>query len=159
MNSIIICFFMCIALVASFTVQRTVVPSISTSKLNLFGNPEPKKDNSPKKDDKGGMFGGMGDLMGSMKKAQEIAKQAEVVNKELMETIIVGNDPSSQVYATFNGLGMPIGLKVSDELAAKGGEAVSLASTQAMVDGHTKSQNTMMQRMQALYSGAGVPTA
>jgi hypothetical protein len=50
---------MCIALVASFTVQRTVVPSISTFKLNLFGNPEPKKDNSPKKDDKGGMFGGM----------------------------------------------------------------------------------------------------
>jgi hypothetical protein len=28
-------------------------------------------------------------------------------------------DPASQVYATFNGLGMPIGLKVSDELAAK----------------------------------------
>jgi hypothetical protein len=33
----------------------------------------------------------MGNLMDSMKKAQEIAKQAEVVNKELMETIIIGN--------------------------------------------------------------------
>ena len=29
------------------------------------------------------MFGGMGDIMGNMKKAQEIAKQAETVNKEL----------------------------------------------------------------------------
>jgi hypothetical protein len=33
----------------------------------------------------------MGNLMDSMKKAQEIAKQAEVVNKELMETIVIGN--------------------------------------------------------------------
>ena len=37
---------------------------------------------------------------------------------------------------------MPIGLKVSDAIAAQGGEAVSLACTQAMVDGHTKSQQT-----------------
>jgi hypothetical protein len=33
----------------------------------------------------------MGNLMDSMKKAQEIAKQAEVVNKELMETVVIGN--------------------------------------------------------------------
>lgn len=46
------------------------------------------------------------------------------------------------MYATFNGLGMPIGLKVSDALCAQGGEAVSLACSQAMLDGHTKSQNT-----------------
>lgn len=49
---------MTIALAASFSIQKTVVPTISTSKLNLFGNSEPPK-NSPKKDDKGGMFGGM----------------------------------------------------------------------------------------------------
>ena len=35
--------------------------------------------------------------MESMKKAQEIAKQAEVVNKELMETKVTGKDPSGQV--------------------------------------------------------------
>ena len=51
-------------------------------------------------------------------------------------------DPSQQVYATFNGLGAPIGLKVSDAIAAQGGEAVSLACTQAMVDAHAKSQTT-----------------
>ena len=49
-------------------------------------------------------------------------------------------DPSQQVYATFNGLGMPIGLKVSDAMVAQGAEAISLASTQAMVDAHTKAQ-------------------
>lgn len=37
------------------------------------------------------LFAGMGNLMDSMKKAQEIAKQAEGINKELMGTIVVGN--------------------------------------------------------------------
>lgn len=32
-------------------------------------------------------------MMESMKKAQEIAKQAEVLNKELAQTAIVGQDP------------------------------------------------------------------
>ena len=36
---------------------------------------------------------------------------------------------------------MPLGIKVSDALAAQGGEAVSAACTQAMIDGHTKSQS------------------
>lgn len=40
------------------------------------------------------LFPGMGNLMDSMKKAQEIAKQAEVINKELMGTVVVGNGKS-----------------------------------------------------------------
>ena len=35
----------------------------------------------------------MGNMMENMKKAQEIAKQAEVLNKELAQTAIVGQDP------------------------------------------------------------------
>ena len=114
----------------------------------LFGNtPEPPKtNNAPAKKD-GGLFGGMGNIMDSMKKAQEIAKQAEVVNKELMDTIIVGNDPSGQVTATFNGLGMPIGIKLSDAVLNSGSEAASLAATQAMVDAHAKAQNAMMSKV------------
>jgi DNA-binding protein YbaB len=146
---------LCFVGVLSFSFPRMPVASSSTKKF-LFGNPEPPK-NTPAKKPDGGMFGGMGNLMESMKKAQEIAKQAEVVNKELMDTAVVGNDPSGQAFATFNGLGMPIGLKVSDALVAQGAEAVSLAASQAMVDGHAKSQNAMMTKMQALYSGAGVP--
>ena len=101
--------------------------------------------------------GGMGNLMDSMKKAQEIAKQAEVVNKELQDTVIMGQDPSGSVFATFNGLGVPVGLKIADSIMDQGAEAVSLASTQAMVDAHKKSQEAMMTKMSALYSGAGVP--
>ena len=95
----------------------------------------------------------MGNLMESMKKAQEIAKQAEVVNKELAETRVTGKDPSGQVEAVFNGMGVPIDLKVADGICSQGGDAVSLACTQAMLDGHAKSQAVMMQRMQQVYSG------
>ena len=62
--------------------RPSLAPKRAVTSRNLFGNPEPSKDNAPAKKD-GGMFGGMGNLMDSMKKAQEIAKQAEVVNKEL----------------------------------------------------------------------------
>ena len=67
------------------------MPLQTTVSLSLFGNPSdnnPK--NSPAKKDGGGMFGGMGNIMESMKKAQEIAKQAEVLQKEMSETIITG---------------------------------------------------------------------
>ena len=96
-------------------------------------------------------------MMDQMKRAQEIAKQAEVVNKELMEARVSGADPSGQVISTFNGLGFPIGMQVSEGILSLGSEAVSLACTQAMADGHAKSQNAMMQRMQQLYSSASGP--
>eukprot|EP01041_Mallomonas_annulata_P011354 gene11354-23763_t len=138
-----------------------ITPSISrvayrrsTVKM-LFGNPQDNKP-APKKDQ--GMFAGMGNLMESMKKAQDIAKQAEVLNKELSETIVTGSDPSGMVVATYNGVAMPISIKISDGAMSLGAEGVSLACTQAMVDGFNKAQQTMMGRMQSLYSGAGLPT-
>jgi DNA-binding protein YbaB len=145
-----------ISVALSFKRLPLVAPKRAVTSRNLFGNPEPSKDNAPAKKD-GGMFGGMGNLMDSMKKAQEIAKQAEVVNKELQDTVIMGQDPSGSVFATFNGLGVPVGLKIADSIMDQGAEAVSLASTQAMVDAHKKSQEAMMTKMSALYSGAGVP--
>lgn len=64
-------------------VLRTSSYSSSTSfRLHLFGNPEPPKTNSEKKEG-GGLFGGMGNMMENVKKAQEIAKQAEVVQRDL----------------------------------------------------------------------------
>ncbi len=126
------------------------------SRRFLFGSPEPPKTPPIAKKD-GGMFGGMGNIMESMKKAQEIAKQSEVVQKELMETVINGQDSSGQVVAAFTGLGSPISVRVSDAMAAQGGEAASLAVTQAVVDGYTKAQSHMVNRMQQLYSSMGVP--
>ena len=97
-------------------------------------------------------------MMEAMKKAQEMAKQAEVVNKELMDTIVVGQDPSGMIVATFNGIGIPISMKIAEGFAqGKSAEDLSLACSQAMIDGHRRSQATMVSRMQKMYSDAGVP--
>jgi len=101
----------------------------------------------------------MGNMMESMKKAQEIAKQADTLNRELAVTAIVGADPSGQVTATFNGLGAPISIKLSDAIVAQGAEVASLAASQAMLDAHTKATSMMFSKMQAMYSSAGLPNA
>mmetsp|Transcript_26968 Transcript_26968/g.27211 ORF Transcript_26968/g.27211 Transcript_26968/m.27211 type:complete len:153 (+) Transcript_26968:68-526(+) len=124
------------------------------TKRNLFGSPQDNKP-APKKDQ--GMFGGMGNMMESMKKAQEIAKQAEVINKELADQIVTGKDASGAVTATYNGLSMPISMKIEESAMSMSAEELSTATTQAMVEGFKKAQGAMMQKMQALYSGAGVP--
>ena len=157
--SLLLSCFLLLAFIAqsanAFTPARQNAILRSSTARRLFGNP-PEAPKSPaaggqKKD--GGLFGGMGNLMESVKKAQEMAKQAEVINKELLDTVIVGQDPSGQVSATFNGLGMPIGIKISDSILSQGSESVSLATTQAMVDAHSKAQATMMGKMSALYGG------
>lgn len=123
----------------------------------LFGSPEPPKNPAPKKEGGGGLFGNMGNMMDTMKKAQEIAKQGETLNKELQETIVTGSDPSGQVTATFTGLSTPIGVRVSESILSQGSEAVSLATTQAVVEAYQKSSQMMINRMQALYSQFGLP--
>ena len=156
MNTIFFIFEALLVAVSAFRPGQVFTRRLSTSR-NLFGSPEPPKNSPAKKEGGGGLFGNMGNMMENMKKAQEIAKQAEVLNKELADTIIVGNDPSGQVAATFNGLGMPIGIKIADSMLSQGSEAVSLAASQAMVDAHAKSQQTMISKMQQMYANAGVP--
>lgn len=94
--------------------------------------------------------------MESMKKAQEIAKQAELLNKELAETMLTTKDASGQVSVTFNGLGVPVAIQFSDSILTQGSDAVSAASTQALREGYEKSQASMIARMQSLYANAGI---
>jgi DNA-binding YbaB/EbfC family protein len=126
-----------------------------TSVFGLFGRSGIPKNTLDSK--KGGMFGGMGDMMGALKKAQEMAKQLEQMNSELESTHITGKDTTGTVTATFNGMSKPVSIKVSDSLLAQGADAVSLAVTQAVVDGYTKSQTATVGKMQELYSKAGLP--
>ena len=123
---------------------------------HLFGG-APENKPAPKKDG-GGLFGGMGNMMEAMKKAQEMAKQAETVNKELMDTMVVGQDPSGMIITTFNGVGIPISMKIADGFAqGKSADELSLACSQAMIDGHKRSQQAMVAKMQKMYADAGVP--
>jgi len=54
---------------------------------------------------------------------------------------------------------MPISIKISDSAMSLSSEALSLAATQAMVDGHSKAQQVMLGRMQALYASTGIPAS
>ncbi len=40
--------------------------------------------------------------------------------------MINGSDPSGAVVATFNGIGAPVAIKISESLLAQGAEAVSI---------------------------------
>eukprot|EP01031_Cornospumella_fuschlensis_P035864 gene35864-43501_t len=155
----ILAFILLIVFVASaeaFGTFPRIMHHSSISRRFLFGSPEPPKNNAPAKKD-GGLFGGMGNMMEAMKKAQEVAKQAETLNKELAETVMTGQDPTGQAVAQFTGLGVPVGVKLSEGLVAQGAEAASIAVSQAVIDAHTKVQTMMVQRMQQLYGQAGVP--
>lgn len=140
-----------------FSTGRLLTAQSKTA-LNLFGSPEPPKAPQPKKD--GGFLGalgGLGNMGDTMKKMQELQKNQMDMQKELTETVVTAQDPTGQVTASFTGLGVPIGVKVSDSILAQGSEAVSLAASQAMVDAHLKATNLLATRMQALYSGLGLP--
>ena len=43
-----------------------------------------------------------------------MAKQAEVINKELQETVVVGQDPGGLVVCQFNGLGQPVSMRIGE---------------------------------------------
>ena len=148
-------FYMCYAYINS---QKAFVISQKATNIprHLFGRSEPPKI-VPDKNNGGGMFGGMGNMMESLKKAQEMAKQAETINKELEAQVVTGKDPSGMVTCTFNGMTKPINLEVNDALLSQGAAAVSQATTQAMLDAHKKSQDLMMRRMQEVYAGLGLP--
>ena len=81
--------------------STAITQSRSKTSLDLFGLPEAPKNPPPKKEGGGGIFGGLGNAMDSMKKMQEIAKAAEQMNRELVETIVTASDPSGQAAPLF----------------------------------------------------------
>ena len=139
----------------AFQPLKTNFKLTSRSRKFLFGGPAENKPAPQKKD--GGLFGGMGNMMDAMKKAQDMAKQAETINKELSETVVVGQDPNGLVVAQFNGIGSPISMRIGEGFKDMSAEDLSLACSQAMADGHKRAQATMMNRMSQMYADAGVP--
>jgi DNA-binding protein YbaB len=142
-------------LVFSFKLHNIQIWIRSDTRKSMFGNPFSKDAgvNKPKP----GMFGGMGDMVKAMKQVQDMQKQAEILKSDLERTVVVGRDPAGEVECTYNGVGKPISLKVSNFIVSQGPEAVSLAATNAMMDAHTQSGSAMMGKMQDLYAGMGIP--
>ena len=158
MNNMILIIVTCVLFLTTtnaFHPLKTNIKLTSSSRKFLFGGPAENKPAPEKKD--GGLFGGMGNMMDAMKKAQDMAKQAETINKELSETVVVGQDPNGLVVAQFNGIGSPISMRIGEGFKDMSAEDLSLACSQAMADGHKRAQATMMNRMSQMYADAGVP--
>lgn len=85
-----------------------------------------------------GGLGGLGDIMGAMKKAQEFSSSAKTLQDELKETEIEASVRDGAVTIIMTGQQHPLSVKVSDELAKEGGEEVSKAVTECLVAAHSK---------------------
>lgn len=142
---LLILFTMSVAFRSTRSIRRVV-----GTRRNLFGSPsDDKKGLMGGLADKMGM-GGMGNMMGALKKAQEMSKAAEKMKTDLTNQQISFSDPSGGATVTFTGMADVINIKVTDALAAKGGAAVSAALNQALREGTIKTKGSMQEQMKAI---------
>ena len=101
--------------------------------------------------------GGMGNMMETIKKAQQVGVKVKELQEELQETEIEAVAADGGVTVVVSGAQVPISVDVTDDLLAKGPEAVSEAVSAAAKDAHTNSMEYAKQRMTELYSEIGLP--
>jgi DNA-binding protein YbaB len=95
-------------------------------------------------------FSGLGELMNNLKKAQDLALEAEKFNKEFAQQSFQGKDSRGLVTATFNGMAEPTGISFTDSVLQLGKETVAAATMEALAQGHLKAKNAAMQRLQSI---------
>lgn len=95
-------------------------------------------------------FSGLGELMNNLKKAQDLALEAEEFNKEFAKQSFQGKDDRGLVTATFNGMAEPTGITFTDAVLQLGADTVAAAAMQALSQGHLKAKNAAMQRLQSI---------
>ena len=59
--------------------------------------------------------------------------------------------------ATFNGIGMPVEIKVSDSILAQGADAVSRATTEAIINAYELCQKAAVEQVSSLFGGGKFP--
>lgn len=133
---------------------HTVAFSTLTSRRNLFGTSEPPKEDKKKG---GGMFGGIGDMMGNMKKMAEVTKSAQILQKELSETVVVCTDDNNLVVANYSCDGKPISVNISEEGLTKSKEELSAAVTMAVKAAAKKGMDLAKSRTDELFKQYGIP--
>eukprot|EP00898_Chlorokybus_atmophyticus_P004459 jgi/Chlat1/5013/Chrsp32S04975 len=119
----------------------------------IFGG---NKDDGEKKG--GGLFGNMGNLMESVKKAQQVVQvEAVKVQKELAATNFEGFSDNELVKVVLSGNQEPRGAEVTEAAMELGAEAMSKMINEAYTDAHQKSVQAMAERMKALATQLGIP--
>eukprot|EP00604_Paraphysomonas_vestita_P003050 CAMPEP_0174821772 /NCGR_PEP_ID=MMETSP1107-20130205/9272_1 /TAXON_ID=36770 /ORGANISM="Paraphysomonas vestita, Strain GFlagA" /LENGTH=102 /DNA_ID=CAMNT_0016039149 /DNA_START=136 /DNA_END=444 /DNA_ORIENTATION=- len=92
-----------------------------------------------------------------MKLAAEIKRKADAMNIELTSSEIKAVDPSGLAQATVSGLGAPLRIIVSPELAKKSASEISLAVTQAAIKAHSIAAKEMSEKIAKIYAEGGLP--
>mmetsp|Transcript_18328 Transcript_18328/g.31201 ORF Transcript_18328/g.31201 Transcript_18328/m.31201 type:complete len:157 (+) Transcript_18328:49-519(+) len=106
--------------------------------------------------DGGGGMGGM-NMMETIKKAQQVGVKVKELQEELQNTEVEATAADGQVTVTVSGAQVPLEVTVSEELLAKGAEAVSEAVSLAAKEAHKNSMDYAKDRMSALYGEIGLP--
>jgi hypothetical protein len=115
-------------------------------------------------------------MMEKFKMAAEVKKKADAMNMELTAAEIKALDPSGLAQVTVSGLGAPLRVIVSPELAKKvpflisplatfssfrlslqSASEISLAVTQASIKAHSIAAKQMSEKISKIYSDAGLP--
>lgn len=121
------------------------------------GNGDADRSLSPKQGGGGGMFGGLGNLMDAMKKAQEFSKSAQDLQEQLKRTEVEATARDGGVRVVVTGQQVPLRVEVSDALLSEGNPAVNEAVTEAVQAAHAKSAEMMKQQLGDLTQGFGLP--
>ena len=95
--------------------------------------------------------GGMGNMMETIKKAQQVGVKVKELQEELQETEIEAVAANGGVTVVISGAQVPISVDVTAELLEQGADAVSEAVSLAAKEAHTNSMEYAKQRMSELY--------
>ncbi len=105
----------------------------------------------------GAAGGGMGNMMETIKKAQQVGVKVKELQEELQQTEIEAIAADGGVTVTVTGAQVPVSVVVTDELVAKGAAAVSEAVGLAHREAHKNSVEYTKERMTELYKEIGLP--
>lgn len=118
----------------------------SGTQKNMFNPFSPKKANTGSDEQGGG--GGLGDIVKMMQEAEKM--------KTVMESeSIVAQDPSGGITVTFDGMGGPKNVVISDRVMGLGANALSQAMTETLLEAHKKSTANMNAKMMGMMGGGG----
>ncbi|KAK1293599.1 hypothetical protein QJS10_CPB17g00184 [Acorus calamus] len=124
----------------------------------LFGG---KKDNGNNEEaqSKGGVFGNLGNLYETVKKAQMVVQvEAVRVQKELAAAEFDGYCEGELIKVTLSGNQQPVRTEITEAAMELGPEKLSLLVTEAYKDAHQKSVQAMKERMSNLAQSLGMPS-
>jgi DNA-binding protein YbaB len=131
--------------------------SLSPTKLNLFRSSRPPipTENNPNSNPLN-KLGGFNFVEG-MKKAQEMMKKMEEIQKSLGETVVTHSDPTGMIQVSFTGTGVPVKVSVNDNFLSLTAVDASTILSDTLKSGHASALHHMELSVKDMYASLGLP--